>query len=145
MHLQMTPWMYSVDKYNMNLDKLNNLQRHHEGFHPRTRWNYEVMLHRCGFKGKLGSDDAKALHRMLEGDMYDEEAFRAMETPLLELLISLRVELESVDFDLYTEYERKWIEMSYQMQRKRDSSHRKLEEGQGRRNEYIIFFQRNRF
>ena len=141
----MAPWMYSADKYNMNLDKMIDQQHHHEGFHPRTRWNYEVMLHRCGFKGKLGSDDAKALHRMLEGDMYDEEAFRAMETPLLELLVSLRGELKSADRVLYGVYERKWFEMSDQMWRKRDSSHRKLKEGQGRRNEYIIFFQRNGF
>ena len=103
------------------------------------------MLHRCGFKGKLGSDDAKTLHRMLEGDMYDEEAFRAMETPLIELLVSLRGELKSADRVLYGVYERKWFEMSDQMWRKRDSSHRELKEGQGRRNEYIIFFQRNGF
>ena len=36
LYLQMTPWMYSVDKYNMNLDKMDNPQRHHEGFHPSS-------------------------------------------------------------------------------------------------------------
>ena len=99
------------------------------------------MLHRCGFEGNLRKDDSEALHRMLGGPMYDEEAFMAMEAPLLECLISLREELKSVKPVLYTKYVKKWGDITWQMERPRDSGHRKLTKDEGRRNEYIIFFQ----
>lgn len=99
------------------------------------------MLHRCGFEGNLRKDDSEALHRMLEGPMYDEQAFTTMETPLLECLISLREELKSIKPVLYTKLEKKWVEIAGQMERLRDSSHREIKAGEGRRNEYIIFFQ----
>ena len=137
----MKVWKYTKEKHEMNLDKMNYMQRHFPEFKAEDHWNYEVVLHRCGFEGRLEKPDARALLEMLRGPMYSEEAFVAMETPLIDLLVSLRSELEAKNPDLYWKYDKKWWNIADQMDRARDSSHRELKEGLGRKNEYIAFHQ----
>jgi len=138
---QMKVWRYTKEKHEMNREKMNYMQRHYPEFEAVDHWNYEVFLHRCGFEGRLEKPDARALLQMLRGPMYSEEAFVAMETPLLDLLVSLRAELEATNPERYWQYDKKWFYITDQMNRVRDSSHRKLKEGVGRKNEYIAFFQ----
>ena len=70
--------------------------------------------------------------------MYTEAAFVAMETPLLNTLIALRSELMDKDIDQYFVYEQRWVDIAHQMGRARDSSHRVLNEEEGRANEYFV-------
>ena len=61
-----------------------------------------------------------------------------METPLLNTLIALRSELKDKDINQYFVYEERWDAMAYQMRSVKDSTHRVLNEDEGRANEYII-------
>ena len=76
--------------------------------------------------------------------MYDEAAFVAMETPLLNKLVALRSELEEKYPARYWKHNDHWAAIARQMQRARDSSHRaavKLDEG--RVNEHYFVFARS--
>lgn len=137
----MKVWKYTKDKHELNQDKMNSLQEKFPEFKAEDHWNYEVFLHRCGFEGRLENSDARSLLEMLSGPKYSEEAFVAMETPLVDLLVSLRSELEATKPELYWKYDKKWWSITDQMFRARDSSHRELKMGLGRKNEYIAFHQ----
>lgn len=76
---------------------------------------------------------------MLQGPMYSEAAFVAMETPLINTLVALRTELEKKDPRRYWQLNDHWGAVARQMQRARDSSHRSLVPDQGRVNEYLVF------
>ena len=71
--------------------------------------------------------------------MYDEAAFVAMETPLLNKLVALRSELEEKYPARYWKLNDHWAAIARQMQRARDSSHRAVKPDEGRANEYFVF------
>jgi hypothetical protein len=133
----MKPWKYTPHNTHNN-EKMKYLQERFPDTPPRILWQYLVFLHRCNFKGRLDREDTKTLLDMLQGPMYDEAAFVAMETPLLNKLIALRSELEEKRPARYWQHNDRWGAVARQMQRARDSSHRALDGG-GRANEYFVF------
>ena len=137
--LQMMPWKYTPD-HGDNAGKMKTMRRYFPGFPPHIHWQYLVLLHRCSFKGKLEKEDTKTLLEMLQGPLYDETAFVATETPLLNALMSLRQELQVKNPKRYYEHDTVWWQIAVQMHRHRDSSHIAPNPDAGRSNEYLAFF-----
>jgi hypothetical protein len=137
--VQLKQWQFPSN-YGENADKMKNMQRYFPAHPPRIHWHYLVLIHRCAFKGRLDTDDTETLLQMLQGPMYDEAAFVAMETPLLTMLVSLRSELQATNRDRYYQYDGVWQKLIDAMQRTKDSSHRALGADGGRANEYLVFF-----
>jgi hypothetical protein len=121
-----------------NSEKMKDLRALFPATEPLILWHFLVFVHRCNFQGTLDPMDTQAVLNMLQGPMYTEAAFVAMETPLLNKLITLRSELKDKDINQYFVYEERWDAMAYQMRRARDSSHRVLKQGEGRANEYFV-------
>ena len=71
--------------------------------------------------------------------MYNEAAFVAMETPLLNMLVTLRMELQEKNPACYWQLSHHWAAIARQMQRPRDSAHRVVNPEEGRANEYFVF------
>jgi hypothetical protein len=121
-----------------NADKMRDLRALFPAAEPLILWQFLVFLHRCNFQGTLNIEDTQAILNMLQGPMYTEAAFVAMETPLLNTLIALRAELKEKDPAQYLKQERHWMMVADQMERARDSSHRVFNQDEGRANEYIV-------
>ena len=122
-----------------NTEKMSVLKDHFADIEPSIHWQYLVFLHRCNFKGKLKKEDTYTILKMMQGPMYNEAAFVAIEMPLLDKLISLRSELEEISPVLYWQHNDHWAAIARQMQRARDSSHRAVKPDEGRANEYFVF------
>jgi hypothetical protein len=135
----MKAWAYMSDIVYNNAEKMRSLQIRFPGTDHKIHWQYLVFLHRCNFKGRLEKEDAETLLKMLGGPMYDEAAFVAMETPLLNKLVALRSELEEKYPARYWKHNDHWAAIARQMQRARDSSHRAVKPDDGRANEYFVF------
>ena len=120
-------------------EKMKSLLDCFPGTDPKFHWQYLVFLHRCNFKGRLEKEDTETILKMLQGPMYSEAAFVAMETPLLNMLINLRSELEGKIPEKYWKHSNNWGAIARQMQRARDSSHRAVKQDEGRANEYLVF------
>ena len=135
--VQMKAWDFE-SKNGFNADKMKNLRRYFPAARPLIHWQFLVFLHRCNFQGTLDLKDTQAVLNMLQEPMYTEAAFVAMETPLLNTLIALRSELMDKDIDQYFVHEQRWVDIAHQMGRARDSSHRVLNEEEGRANEYFV-------
>ena len=133
---QMKAWKSG---HTFNTEKMRSLQKHFAGTEPRVHWQYLVFLHRCNFNGRLEKEDTDTILKMLQGPMYNEAAFVAMETPLINLLISLRSELEGKHPAQYWQHNHHWGAVARQMQLDRDSSHRAVNPDEGRANEYFVF------
>jgi hypothetical protein len=128
---------------NHNSEKMRRLRDKHPTVPEKTLWQYLVFLHRCNFNGRLRSGDTNAIFKLLQGPMYTEAAFVAMENPLLERLSSLRFELEESDPIMFSSsFLRHWHNLVDQMERVRDSSHIKLGDD-GRSNEYFAYVRSN--
>jgi hypothetical protein len=135
----MAPWKYSVDKLQgANQGKMKAMTKF-PGHSPVIHWHYLVFIHRCNFKGLLDPSDSETILEMLGGPMYDEAAFKAMESPLLEMMISLRTELKQKDLKCFYDLDKIQFLISDQMKRAKDSSHRVIITNEGRANEYILF------
>jgi hypothetical protein len=137
----MAPWKYSPEKIQgVNKEKMKQMQRHFPGRSVNILWHYLVFIHRCNFKGRLDESDSEIILEMLGGPMYDAAAFKAMESPLLETMISLRTELKQKDLKCFHDLDKVQRSIADQMERARDSSHRVTTVDEGRANEYIVFF-----
>ncbi len=134
----MKPWKYQPHNAHNN-DKIKYLQGRFPGTDPTILWQYLVFLHRCNFKGRLEKEDTRTILAMLQGPMYSEAAFIAMETPLISKLTALRAELEQKHPTRYWRLNDHWAAIARQMQRPRDSSHRAVKPDEGRANEYLVF------
>lgn len=134
----MKAWKYIPGNVH-NDEKMRQLRSRFSGVEPIFHWQYLVFLHRCNFNGKLEKEDTKFFFKMLKGPMYNEAAFIAMETPLLNRLIALRSELEEKHPEKYWKFNDHWGAIARQMQRARDSSHRSVKQDEGRANEYFVF------
>ena len=132
----MKAWKYTPG---FNEEKMRSLQERFPDTDPKIHWQYLVFLHRCNFKGRLDQEDTKTLFKMLSSPMYTEAAFVAMETPLLNVLVQLRTELEEKNPTKYWQLNDKWSSIARQMQRARDSSHRAVKPEEGRANEYFVY------
>jgi hypothetical protein len=135
--VQMKAWDFLSGRMH-NAGKIRSLQKNFANTDPKVLWQYLVFLHKCNFNGRLTVDDTNTVLKMLQGPMYNEAAFIAMETPLLNSLIALRSELEDKFHKKYWEHRRRWGEIVRQMQRARESSHRELDPNSGRANEYFV-------
>ncbi len=127
---------------NHNSEKMRRLREKYPMVTENTHWQYLVFLHRCNFNGRLKSEDIDAIFKLLQGPMYTEAAFVAMENPLLERLSSLRFELEEKYPIMFSSFVRHWHNLVDQMERVRDSSHIKLGDD-GRSNEYFAYVRSN--
>ena len=134
----MKPWKYLPHNAH-NEKKMKYLRGHFANTDPKILWQYLVFLYRCNFNGRLDREDTKTILDMLQGPMYDEAAFIAMETPLLNKLIALRTELEEKHPTRYWRLNDHWSAIARQMQRARDSGHRDVKTDEGRANEYLVF------
>lgn len=134
----MRPWKYQPHNTHNN-EKMKYLQERFPDTDPKFLWQYLVFLHRCNFRGRLSQEDTDTILTMLQGPMYTEAAFVAMETPLLNRLIALRIELEEKHPARYWQLNDRWAAIARQMQRSRDSSHRAVRPEEGRANEYLVF------
>ena len=134
---QMKAWEFESGS-GFNADKMRHLRDSHPSIDPLFHWQYLVFLHRCNFQGTLDKKDTRAILNMLQGPMYTEATFVAMETPLINTLIALRAELKEKDFAQYLKQERHWMMVADQMQSVKDSTHRVFNQDEGRANEYII-------
>ena len=140
----MKPWKYLP--YNThNNEKMKYLQERFPDTEPKFLWQYLVFMHRCNFKGRLDKEDTKTILTMLQGPMYNEAAFVAMETPLIDKLVSLRSELEAKHPKKYWRLDDHWGAIARQMQRTRDSSHRAVKPDEGRAIEYFVFARSEHF
>ncbi len=138
LNAQLKAWKYTPGNI-YNNEKMRQMRECFPGFEPRFHWQYLVFLHRCNFNGRLEKEDTKTILKMLQGPMYNEDAFVAMETPLLNKLIALRSELEEKHPEQYWKHNDNWGAIARQMQRARDSSHRAVKQDEGRANEYFVF------
>ncbi len=137
----MQAWAYTPSLRSLNYYKMHYMQGHFPEFSTEAHWQYRVMLHRCCFDGKIERGQTATIMEMLQGPMYNEEAFDAMERPLLELLVSLRSELKSTNLALFNEYRKHRSKTVEQIGSKRDSNHIDIDPDDGRTNEYILFFE----
>ena len=137
----MQAWAYTSSLYSLNYYTMHYMQRHFPEFNTQAHWQYQVMIHRCCFDGKIEREQTATIMEILQGSMYNEEAFEAMERPLLELLVSLRSELKSTNLALFNKYRKHRSKTVQQVEWKRDSSHRVTDPDDGRTNEYILFFE----
>jgi hypothetical protein len=134
----MKPWRYQPHNAHNN-DKIKYLQGRFPGTAPKILWQYLVLLHRCNFNGRLDKEDTKTILAMLQGPIYTEAAFVAMETPLLNKLIALRAELKEKHPTRYWRLNDRWGAIASQMRLIRDSSHRAVKPDEGKANEYLVF------
>jgi hypothetical protein len=128
----MDTWKY-IPGNGFNDRKMKKIRDCFPGTESRIHWQYLVFLHRCNFNGRIDADDTEACLKMLQEPMYNEAAFIAMETPLLEKLVSLRSELEEKNHGKYQMHCCRWEYVGYQMERTRESKSR----GAAKANEYF--------